>query len=157
MMTAQQAPRCTVQGTGTEEITPERKLTLFEYVAAIEDRWSEDEIARAILHDLPRRFHALQPDEQEKVLEEAPPLTETRWDALLAATVEYIATLHGHTPPDWVDEPARFVVETWVLPDVDWIRSNALAFAPAAFIRHGTLPDPRDLDERCGEYRAWVP
>ena len=133
------------------------KLTLLEYVAAIEDGWPEDEIARSILHDLPRRFHALDHDEQRTFLADAPPLTETRWDALLAATTEHIATLHDHAPPQWVDEPARFLVEPWVLPKVDWMRSNALAFAPAAFIRHGALPDPRELDGRCGEHRAWVP
>lgn len=134
-----------------------RRLSLLEYVAPIEDGWSDDEIARAILHDLPRRFHALGRAEQARVLGEAPPLTETRWDALLAATVEHMARLHAHAAPTWTDEPARFLAEPWVMPEVGWIRANALAFAPAAFLRHGALPDPRELDERCGEHRAWVP
>ena len=132
-------------------------VTLREYVAAIEDGWADDELGRAILHDLPRRFHALNREAQAAILADAPPLTETRWDALLTATVEHIAMLHGHPAPEWTNEPARFLSEPWVLPEVDWMRSNALAFAPAAFIRHGALPDPRELDGRCGEHRAWVP
>ena len=133
------------------------RLTLRAYTAAIEDGWTDPELLRAILHDLPRRFHALSPAAQAKILAEVPPLTGCRWGALLAATVEHVATLHGHTPPAWVGEPARFLAETWVVTDVPSIRMDAIAFAPAAFIRHGALPDPRDLDHRCGEHRAWVP
>lgn len=91
------------------------RLTLRAYTAAIEDGWTDPELLRAILHDLPRRFHGLSPAGQAKVLAEVPPTTGSRWDALLAATVEHIAVLHGHTPPAWVDEPARFLAETWVV------------------------------------------
>lgn len=133
------------------------RLTLSAYAAAIDEGWTECELLRAILHDLPRRFHALSPAGQAKVLADAPPLAESRWDALLAATVEHIAALHGHTPPAWVDEPTRFLAETWVVTDIHSMRMDAIAFAPAAFIRHGALPDPRDLDHRSGEHRAWVP
>ena len=115
---------------------------------------------RAAASDPPRSAQTLpriEPGGQAKVLAGPPPLTESRWDALLAATVEHIAALHGHTPPAWVDEPARFLAETWVVTDIHSMRMDAIAFAPAAFIRHGALPDPRDLDHRCGEHRAWVP
>ena len=33
---------------------------------------------------------------------------------------------------------------------------STLWYAPAAFIRHGVLPDPRDLDRRGGERHDWV-
>ena len=132
-------------------------LTLRAYAAAIEDGWTDAELLRAVLHDLPRRFHALSHAAQANVLADVPPLTGSRWDALLAATVEHVCALHGHTSPAWVDEPGRFLAETWVVTDVPSIRMDAIAFAPAAFIRHGALPDPRDLDHRCGEHRAWVP
>ena len=132
-------------------------LTLDGYIAAIEEGWTDDELGRAILHDLPRRFHALDREAQIAMLSKAPRLTETRWDALLAATMEHIATLHGHRVPEWAEHPARFLRESWVMPKIGWMRSNALAFAPAAFIRHGTFPDPREFDQRCGEQRAWVP
>ena len=135
----------------------EPALSLSEYTGAVEAGWTHQELLRAILHDLPRRFHALTKADQGAVLQHAPPLTHTRWDALLAATAEHIAWLHGHALPAWIDEPERFLGETWVVTDVHCIRMDALAFAPAAFIRHGALPDPRDLDYRGGEHRAWLP
>jgi hypothetical protein len=135
-------------------ITP---LSLHDLSAAITAGWSDGDLLRAMLHDLPRRFHGLAPEGQRKVLRQRPALTRTRWDALLAATVEHIADLHGHTAPDWVDEPERFLNITWITSDVPWIRDNAIAYSPAAFIRHGALPDPRDLDHRGGEQHEWCP
>ena len=132
-------------------------LSLSEYTDAIREGWTEYELQRAILHDLPRRFHALAAAAQWAVLETAPPLTHTRWDALLAATAEHIAGLHGHAVPEWIDEPERFLAPTWVVPATHCIRMDAIAFAPAAFIRHGALPDPKDLDSRGGEVHDWLP
>lgn len=132
-------------------------LSLQDYANAVEQGWPEDDLGRAIIHDLPRRFHALSEDEQRRVLKNAPALTGTRWDALLAATAEHIGELHGHPVQPWMDEPARFLNETWVLAWTPSIRSNALAFAPPAFVRHGAVPDPRELDERGGERHEWVP
>lgn len=43
-------------------ITP--KLSLQEYASAITQGWPEDDLGRAIIHDLPRRFHALTEEEQ---------------------------------------------------------------------------------------------
>ena len=132
-------------------------LSLTDYTDAIDERWPEAELKRAILHDLPRRFHALSRTEQAEVLDQAPPRTGTRWDALLAATAEHIARLHDHPLPAWVNEPARFLDRPWVLSGIGVIRRDAIRYAPAAFIRHGALPDPKDLDARGGETHAWLP
>ena len=78
-------------------------------------------------------------------------------NALLAATAEHICELHGHPVQPWMDEPERFLNETWILAWTPSIRSNALAFAPPAFVRHGAVPDPCEFDERGGERREWVP
>ena len=107
------------------------------YADAIRSGWPACDLERAILHDLPRRFHDLPADAQADVLAVAPPFTHTRWDALLAATVEHIARLHRHDLPAWIEEPARFLDRTWVLPDVPFMRQNAIVYAPAAFIHHG--------------------
>ena len=132
-------------------------LSLAEYTDAINTKWNDADIERAILHDLPRRFHALSPGEQAAVLDSPPPLTGTRWDALLAATAEHLAELHGQSLPGWLEEPARRLDQPWALPTGGRVRRNAILYAPAAFVRHGALPDPRDLDARGGEHRAWVP
>ena len=132
-------------------------LSLHDFAAAIAAGWSDGDLKRAMIHDLPRRFHGIDREAQQNVLQQRPALTGTRWDALLAATVEHIAGLHGHEAPEWVNEPERFLAITWITSDIPSIRRNAIAYAPAAFIRHGALPDPRDLDHRGGERHEWCP
>ena len=131
--------------------------SLADYAAGVAEGWSEDTLARMFIHDLPRTFHSLGPVQQSDILDDAPPLTGTPWDALLAAMAEHLAELHGHPTREWMDEPERFLDHTWVLARNSAIRANALAFGPPAFVRHGTVIDPRDLDERGGESREWVP
>ena len=102
------------------------------------------------MQQLPRRFHALRREDQAAALVTAPPLTGTPWDALLAAVVEHIARLHDHPVPAWVDEPARFLDPPWMISSNAAIAADALLYSPAAFIRHGALPDPLDLDSARG-------
>lgn len=111
----------------------------------------------ALMHQLPRQFHGLSGAEQATALLDRPPLTATRWDALLAAVVEHIARLHGHAVPDWVNEPERFLDIPWVISTNRVIAADSVLYAPGAFIRHGALPDPSDLNPRGGERHAWVP
>ena len=70
--------------------------SLADYTAGVAEGWSEDTLARMFIHDLPRTFHSLDPQQQGSVLDHAPPLTGTRRDALLAAMAEHLAELHGH-------------------------------------------------------------
>lgn len=84
-------------------------LSLHDFTRAISAGWSDGDLKRAILHDLPRRFHDLDRQRQHDVLQQRPELSRTRWDALLAATVEHIAGLHDHEAPTWVNEPERFL------------------------------------------------
>ena len=130
---------------------------LSNYIQGIEEGWPTGDIQRGIICSLPRRFHALSREKQRTALRERVPLTGTRWDALLAAMVEHVAARHGLEAPDWVNEPARFLEDTWVVSEVPIIRRDALMFSPAAFLRHGAIPDPRDLDTRGGETEEWAP
>ena len=62
--------------------------------------------------------------------------------------MEHLCELHGQQPPEWLEEPELFLEITWILPTTPTMVTEAIAFAPAAFIRHGVLPDPRCLDAR---------
>ena len=104
--------------------------SLADYSAGAAQGWSYDTMARMIVHDLPRQFMSLSRDAQRRVLEQGPPLTGTAWDALLAAMAEHLAELHDHPVQPWMDEPERFLDETWVLDSNTSIRLNALAFGP---------------------------
>ena len=132
-------------------------FTLSAYIEGIRQKWPEMDIERDIVCGLPRSFQVLNAAEQREALRERVPLTGTKWDALLAGMVEHLAWLHGHERPAWVDEPERFLDSTWVVSPIPIIRLNSLMYAPAAFLRHGAIPDPRDLDRRGGERHEWTP
>ena len=134
-----------------------RRISLLDFIVGVREGWPEGDIQRWIVCGLPREFHALGEADQREVLAERVPLTRTKWDALLAAMVEHLARLHGYEQPAWVDEPERFLDTPWVLSPVPVIRMEALMYAPAAFLRHGAIPDPRDLDARGGERYEWTP
>ena len=137
--------------------TDDAPFTLVAYTAGIREEWPESDIERWIVCGLPRDFNVLNAAQQRAALAERVPLTHTRWDALLAAMVEHVAWLHGHERPAWVDEPERFLETTWVLSPIPSGRMESLMYAPAAFLRHGAIPDPRDLDSRGGERFEWTP
>lgn len=111
----------------------------------------------ALMHQLPRQFHRPTEIDQAKALVDSPPLTGTRWDALLAAVVEHVARLHCHRVPDWVNEPGRFLAVPWVISTNPVVAPDSVLYAPASFIRHSVFPDPLDLDASGGEKHAWVP
>ena len=137
--------------------TTQSVFALSEYAEIVDTGLPHGQIYRCMIHDLPRRFHALTAERQRIVLETAPPLTGTRWDALLAGVVEHIAKLHGQQAPAWTEEADRFLKVPWIATPIEDNRIRDAAFAPAAFIRHGAIPDPRDLDARGGERHAWAP
>lgn len=132
-------------------------LRLQDYSDAVAEGWKRADLYRGIVHELPRLFHSLDAEAQRQAIDEAPKLTGTAWDALIAAVVEHVAVLHRQDIPAWVQEPERFLDTPWVVSRLPVIRYESLAFAPGAFIRHGALPDPRDLDARGGERHAWAP
>ena len=133
-------------------------FSLDAYRRLIVEDAADSERYRWLIHQLPREFHGLSRAEQAVALTERPGLTgERRWDAFLAAVVEHIARLHDHPVPAWVDEPERFLDLPCVFARGRVIGYDSVLFAPAAFIRHSVLPDPRDLDARGGEKHEWVP
>ena len=132
-------------------------LDLTTYTDGIRAGWKTGDVYRLIIREAPRLFHASSREQQRRILGRRPPLTGTPWDAFLAATVEHVAVLHGHRPPEWVEEPERFLDPPWMPTKNRHARAEAFGYAPAAFIRHGALPDPADLDQRGGERHAWTP
>ena len=127
-------------------------------VATIETAWNDDERYRMIVRDLPRRFHSSSRDRQTYALGAAPRLTGTKWDVLLAAVAEHIAIIHNHRFPTGATKPERFLDIPWLpakLGGLDMARS--WIDSPGAFIRHGVLPDPLDLNARGGRASLWLP
>ena len=127
---------------------------LDEYADGIDAGWSADELYRLIVKNVSRRFHNTGEDERQLLLQTAPRLTGTAWDALMAAVIEHLAETHGYTRPAWVDQAERFADEpAYMLPK--YLTQGEALRCPAAFLRHGTFIDPRSLDRRNGEENEW--
>ena len=128
-----------------------------EYAHAVVDGWTDAELLRLYLHELPRSVMGLEQTRRIELLAERPPLTGTRWDVLLAAVVEHVSELHELEPPAWSQEPERFVdIPAFFMLGRHRYLETAV-YAPAAFIRHGALANARDLDARGGERHVWIP
>ncbi len=127
-----------------------------EYAQAVVDGWSDGELLRLHLHELPRSLMGLDRERRIELLAERPPMTGTPWDALLAAMVEHVCELHNLEPPTWSQERQRFIdIPHFFTTRHDYIET--VVYAPAAFVRHGALANARDLDARGGEKHVWIP
>lgn len=76
--------------------------------------------------------------------EEPPPIGDERWDTLLAALAEHLAAQHDLAPPVWAD--GRVLRRAWFPAQLAVQRADALAWAPAAFRKHGVYLSIKDLE-----------
>ena len=127
---------------------------LDEYAKGIRSGWTGTELYLLIVENLPRQWDESGDDDQRLLVQKAPPLTGTAWDALVAAVIEHLTERNGNARPAWVDQIERFADEPrQMVPDQ---MTHADEFqCPAAFIRHGTLIDPRNLERPSAEETRW--
>jgi len=75
-----------------------------------------------------------------RMVETAPlPTGDSRYDALLAAEVEYCCVRHGMPSPGWVNDPSRFVEEWWFVSGIKSLHANAVVHSPISFKRRGVF------------------
>lgn len=76
-----------------------------------------------------------------------PPLTgDTRFDALLAASAEYIATSCARPGPLWTLAIDRFLTTPWWVSSLPSARTEAMVWTSAPFRRRGVYLDRHDLN-----------
>ena len=141
-------------GTGVQVRTAAARLS--ELAAEAQAGRDETTLERLIVKGLTRYYHGIDDDARTALAGAEPPLTGTVWDAVIAATVEHACTTHGDDVPAWTQAPERFLKRPWVYRRGSIERGTALANVPAAFIRHNTFVEPRNLDERGGERHVWA-
>ena len=149
-----QATRPRQAGAGVRVRTAAAKLS--ELAAEAQAGWDETTLERLIVKGLTRYYHGIDDVARTVLAAAEPPLTGTVWDAVIAATVEHACTTHGADVPAWTQAPERFLKRPWVYRRGPIERGTALANAPAAFIRHNTFIEPRNLDDRGGEPHVWA-
>ena len=127
---------------------------LSELPEAIAGDWTHDELFGLCMVEYPRWLHSVEPRQRKRMLSKRPELTGTVWDTAIGASMEHGALVHGETPPDWVEEPGRFLREPLeLLPQASL---TVLCHLPAPFTRRGIIMDPRNLDRRTGD-EQWSP
>jgi hypothetical protein len=86
-----------------------------------------------------------EPAEIQQTLVQAEPSSvyDDRWDALLAALAEYLTAQHDLAPPAWTE--SRVLSRAWFPAELAIQRADALAWAPAAFRKHGVYLSVHDL------------
>ncbi|GHJ07252.1 hypothetical protein TPA0907_16190 [Micromonospora humidisoli] len=75
--------------------------------------------------------------------DEPGPTGDARWDALLAALAEHLLAQVDLAPPDWAE--TRVLRRAWFPAELAIHRADALAWAPAAFRKHGVYLSVHDL------------
>ena len=74
----------------------------------------------------------------------APPTGDVRFDAAIAAVVDYHLSRSRLPVPGWVRDPSRTLAEPWT-PD-PYAGAELAAEVPGAFRRHGVLLAQRELE-----------
>ena len=112
-------------------------------VAAGEGGTSEERAFRSLL-SLSDGLASAEPALRVALCVAPPPLTgDTRFDAAIAAVVEYHLSRSRLPVPGWVREPSRTLAEPWT-PD-PYAGPELAAEVPESFRRHGVLLAEREL------------
>jgi hypothetical protein len=84
------------------------------------------------------------PGQPRLLAAEPDPTGDERWDVLLAALAEHLAPQHDLAPPGWAEE--RVLRRAWFPAELAVQRADAIAWAPAAFRKHGVYLSIKDLE-----------
>ena len=105
---------------------------------------SEDRAFRSLL-SLSDGLASAEPTLRVALCVAPPPSTgDLRFDAAIAAVVEYHLSRSGLPAPPWVREPSRTLAEPWT-PD-PYAGPELAAEVPESFRRHGVLLAERELE-----------
>lgn len=118
---------------------PTTTIGLAQAIAADLERDHEDRsgpVRRAA--EFASRFARRDPTTQHIAIKSEPPTTgDLRWDAFLAALVEWLAVRHGAEVPPWVRNPSRYLDAAWWVTTMPSLHAWEFAGSPASFQSHG--------------------
>ena len=136
------------QGARTDRIDPtalDSALTLSDTANAINNTTDDDTKLRYFFEFM-RGAQAAGPGAIRLIDTEPPLIGQPRFDALLGAAAEHIATQHGEPGPLWSVTLERFLPHAWWVSDLPSGRALALVGAPASFRRRAIYLDRHDLE-----------
>ena len=85
-------------------------------------------------------------DERAVLAAEEPEPFDPRWDAFLAAHVEYLCRRDGSEAPAWTRRPGRYLERMWWAADYfEFERGGVIVTTPIEFEAHGVWLAEREL------------
>jgi hypothetical protein len=107
-----------------------------EVAACVAD--DDEGSAIRVAYHFVERFARATPDLREAMTRDQPPSTgDGRYDALLAAIVEYSHATHAMEIPQWVGLPEYFLSPWWFIAGRPGLEAEALVNSPISFSRRG--------------------
>ena len=100
---------------------------------------NEADAIRLAFQFVERYDRAAASDRPAMVVDEPAPVGDPRFDALLAAVVEFCCARHHSLAPYWVDEPNRFLQRWWFVSGFRSLHADAIAHSPISFARRGVF------------------
>lgn len=104
----------------------------------------DDKVRWKLVWEFLEEYRWEPPETRTHLLQDEPAsVGDERWDALLAALAEYLAARQDLAPPEWAE--TRVLRRAWFPAELAIQRADALAWAPAAFRKHGVYLSIHDL------------
>ena len=101
---------------------------------------------RVILHDFGLVWADADNDERAVLAVEEPETFDPRWDAFLAAYIEYLCRRDGIQAPRWTQGACRYLEQMWWAADYfEFERGCVVVTTPTTFEAHGVWIAERDL------------
>jgi len=104
----------------------------------------DDKVRWKLVWEFLEEYRWEPPETQANLVRTEPEsVRDERWDALLAALAEHLAAQQDLGPPEWAE--TRVLRRAWFPAELAIQRADALAWAPAAFRKHGVYLSIHDL------------
>lgn len=121
-----------------------RPMTLVDLAGHL-SRAEDDKIRWKLVWEFLEEYRWEPAEVQPSLVRDEPaPAGDERWDTLLAAVAEHLCAKLDLAPPPWTDD--RVLRRPWFPAELAIQRADALAWAPAAFRKHGVYLSARDLE-----------
>ncbi len=134
------------QGARTDLITPPPSLTLADTATAIAEV-QDDPTRLRVFFEFCRAADEAGSGAVALTTTEPALIGDRRFDALLAASAEYLSCRYGLPGPLWTVTFDRFLHRAWWVSTLPSARRHALLWTPAAFRRRGIYLDRHDLTQ----------
>ena len=100
---------------------------------------SEAEALRLAFQFVEHYDHAPAAERARMVQDEPGGTGDPRFDALIAAIVEFCCARDFMPAPSWADDPGRFLEKWWFVSGMRKLHADAIAHSPISFARRGVF------------------